>query len=582
PVFALTGQSFRLFSPLAFTKTYAMAFAAILSVTLVPVLMVWLIRGKIKKEEANPINRWFIKMYKPILTKALQQKWNALALAFALLVSMAFPLMKTGSEFMPALYEGELLYMPTTLPGVSITKAKEILAQTNRLIKTVPEVDRVFGKVGRADTATDPAPISMIETWVHLKEKDKWREGVTVESLIKELDGRVKLPGLVNSWGYPIKIRMDMISTGIRTPIGVKISGADLDVISRIALDVEAAVKDIEGTRSSFADRVVGGKYLEITPNRDELARQNVDLGIFQQVIQTALGGMHISESVQGRERYNIMLRYERQFREEEKDIANILVPTPAGQHIPLGEMATIQFVEGPPMIKSENARLNGWVFVDFADIDIGTYVNKAREVVSKKVKLPTGYSISWSGQFEQMLEARERMNLAVPAAVTIIFILLMLHFGNVSRTLMVMLSLPFGLIGGVWALYFAGYNFSVAVGVGFIALGGIAAETAVVMLLYIDQQVRHSKPQNLKELRATIMHGAVLRVRPKLMTVAVIMAGLLPIFLSSGIGSDVMRRIALPMLGGMVTTTILTLLIIPVVYYIWEGRQLKNNIKKV
>jgi len=579
PVFALTGESYRLFSPLAFTKTYSMAFAAILSITIVPVLMLWLIRGNIRREDENPINRYFVKIYTPLLQKALNRKWLTIILAGVLMVSMAIPIWRTGSEFMPALYEGELLYMPTTLPGVSITKSKEILAQTNRLIKTIPEVEMVFGKVGRADTATDPAPISMIESWIRLKPKEQWREGLTIKQLIKDLDKRVKLPGLVNSFGYPIKIRMDMVSTGIRTPVGIKISGNDLEEISRIALDVETAVKDVPGTRSAFADRVIGGKYLEITPNRDELARQNIDLGMFQRVIQTALGGMKISESVQGRERYNIMLRYERRHREQPRDLTNILIPTPQGQHIPLGELAGIEFVEGPPMIKSENARLTGWVFVDIADRDIGGYVNEAQEIVSSKVDLPAGYSITWSGQFEQMIEAEERMKIAIPSAILIIFMLLMLHFGRLDRTLMVMLSLPFGLIGGVWALYFAGYNFSVAVSVGFIALGGIAAETAVVMLIYIDQQVRNHPPANLKELYDAIMHGAVLRVRPKLMTVLTIFAGLAPIFITEGLGSDVMRRIALPMLGGMVTTTILTLIVIPAIYYIWEGR---HYLKKV
>ena len=578
PVFALTGQSYRLFSPLAFTKTYAMVFAALLSVTVVPVLMLWLIRGKIKREEDNPINRGFVYLYKPILNAALRHKFITLTVACALFASMAIPLSRTGSEFMPALYEGELLYMPTTLPGVSITKAKEVLAQTNRLIKTIPEVEQVFGKVGRADTATDPAPISMIESWIKLKPKEQWRENLTVEALIKELDKTVKLPGLVNSWGYPIKIRMDMISTGIRTPVGIKISGADLNEISRIALDVEAAVKNVDGTRSAFADRVVGGKYLEITPDRDELARQNIDLGMFQRVIQTTLGGMKISESVQGRERYNIMLRYERSFREHPEDLANILAPTPMGQHIPLGELAKIEFVEGPPMIKSENARLTGWVFVDIADRDIGSYVDDAQKHVADAVSLPAGYAVEWSGQFEQMLEAESRMRIAVPAAITIIFVLLMIHFGRLDRTLMVMLSLPFGLIGGVWALYLAGYNFSVAVGVGFIGLGGIAAETAVVMLLYIDHQMRQHPPENRKELFDAVVHGAVLRVRPKLMTVLTILVGLAPIFITEGLGSDVMRRIALPMLGGMTSTTILTLVVIPVIYYLWEGRYFKNT----
>ncbi len=574
PVFALTGQSYRLFAPLAYTKTYAMAFAAVLSITVVPVLMLWLVRGKIRSEMANPLNRIFVHIYRPILWLALKLRWLTVLLALAALASVAIPAQRIGSEFMPALYEGELLYMPTTLPGVSITKAKEVLAQTNRLIGTVPEVERVFGKVGRANTATDPAPISMLETWIKLKPKEEWREGLTVKQLIEDLDQRTKLPGLVNSWGYPIKIRMDMISTGIRTPVGVKISGNDLRMIERIALQVEAAVKDIPGTRSAFADRVVGGKYLEIRPSRRELARRNIDLAVFQSVIQTALGGMRLAESVQGRERYNIMLRYDRPFRETPEQLAEILIPTPAGQHIPLAELATIEITDGPPLLRSENARLTGWVFVDIADRDIGTYVSDAAAIIRDKIELPPGYSIAWSGQFEQMIEARERLSIAIPAAVLIIFVLLMLHFGRFDRTAMIMLSLPFGLIGGLWAVYLAEYNLSVAVAVGFIALGGIAVETAVVMLLYIDQQVRERPPQTRKELFDAIIAGAVMRVRPKLMTVGTIIAGLLPIFLTDGLGSDVMRRVALPMVGGMASTTVLTLIVIPVIYYLWEARR--------
>ena len=578
PVFALTGQSFRLFAPLAYTKTYAMAFASLLSVTVVPVLMLWLIRGRIRKEMANPINRIFVFLYRPIIKASLSLRWLTLLITLAMLGSIYYPLKHVGSEFMPALYEGELLYMPTTLPGVSITKAKEVLAQTNRLIGTAPEVERVFGKVGRADTATDPAPISMIETWIKLKPKEDWREGLTVEGLIEDLDERTKLPGLVNSWGYPIKIRMDMISTGIRTPVGVKISGNDLKVIERIALAVEGAAKDIPGTRSVFADRVVGGRYLEIQPDRRELARQNIDLGMFQSVIQTALGGMKLSESVQGRERYNIMLRYDRPFRETPDQLAEILIPSPSGQHIPLGELARIAITDGPPMIKSENARLTGWVFVDIAGRDIGTYVSEAARIVRETVDLPAGYAITWSGQFEQMIEARERLSIAIPAAVMIIFVLLMLHFGRFDRTAMIMLSLPFGLIGGLWAVYLADYNMSVAVAVGFIALGGIAVETAVVMLLYIDHQVRREPPHSRRELYDAILKGAVMRVRPKLMTVGVIVAGLMPIFFTDGPGSDVMRRIALPMVGGMASTTLLTLVVIPVIYYLWEGRRFKGR----
>lgn len=574
PVFALTGQSARMFAPLAFTKTYAMAAASILSITVVPLLMLWLIRGRLRPEEANPVNRFFIRIYKPLLANALKHSRATLLIAAALIISMVWPIARTGSEFMPALYEGDLLYMPTTLPGVSIAQAKDILQVTNRAIKAVPEVETVFGKAGQAETATDPAPISMIETWVHLKPKERWRSGLTTEQLVKELDSAVKLPGLVNSWGYPIKIRIDMVTTGIRTPVGIKISGGDLKKIGEIAQQVEQAVKDIPGTRSAFADRVIGAKYLDIVPDRDKLARYGIDLATVQEVIAAALGGMRTGESVQGRERYGILLRYDRPYRESMEDIGDVLVATPEGAQIPLKELAEIRITDGPQMVVSENARLNGWVFVDIVGRDIGGYVKEAQKIVAEKVKLPAGYAIGWSGQFEQMLEARARLNIAIPATVAIIFLLLVMHFGRLDRTLMVMLSLPFGLIGGVWVLYLAGYNFSVAAAVGFIALAGIAVETAVVMLIYLDQQVRMHPPKNRGELLECVMHGAVLRVRPKLMTVSVIIAGLLPVFVTDGLGADVMRRIALPMLGGMVTTTILTLIVIPVVYYISEAKK--------
>ena len=540
PVFALTGESFRLFSPLAFTKTYAMAFAAILSVTLVPVLMLYLMRGRMR-----------------------------------LTASVIVPIQRLGSEFMPALYEGELLYMPTTLPGVSSTKMREILGQTNRVMMTVPEVERVFGKAGRADTATDPAPLTMIETWIKLKPKDQWRSGMTADRIIEELNSKLQMPGLVNSWGYPIKIRMDMVSTGVRTPIGVKVTGDNLVEIERIARDIETAIADVPGTRSAFADRVLGGKYLEIMPDRGELARRNIDMGVFQSVVQTALGGMRLAESVEGRERYDIMLRYDRPFRESSEDLEDILVPTPTGAHIPLGELASITFTEGPPMIRSENARLTGWVFVDIAGRDIGGYVSEAQRTVADSVDLPPGYAVSFSGQYEQMQEAGARLRVAIPAAIALIFLLLMLHFGRLDRTAIIMLSLPFGLIGGLWAVWLAGYNLSVAVAVGFIALGGIAVETAVVMLLYIDAQVRETQPKTRAELFDAVSAGAAMRVRPKLMTVTTIFAGLAPIFITEGLGSDVMRRIALPMLGGMTSTLLLTLIVIPAVYYIWVGRSL-------
>ncbi|NBC19827.1 MAG: CusA/CzcA family heavy metal efflux RND transporter [Alphaproteobacteria bacterium] len=572
PVFALTGESYRLFSPLAFTKTYAMAFAAILSVTLVPVLMLHLMRGKFRREDANPLNAFFVWAYKPILHAALRFKWVTVALAICLSASVIIPLQRIGSEFMPALYEGELLYMPTTLPGVSATKMREILGQTNRVIQTHPEVEKVFGKAGRADTATDPAPLTMIETWIRLKPEEEWRAGATIDGIIAELDQRLQMPGLVNSWGYPIKIRMDMVSTGVRTPIGIKVTGDSLTEIEQIVRDVEKRVGDIPGTRSAFADRVLGGKYLEITPDRSELARRNIGMGTFQGVVQTALGGMRLSQSVEGRERYDIILRYDRPFRENVGDLENILVPTPTGAHIPLGELASITYAEGPAMIRSENARLTGWVFVDIAGRDMGGYVAEARERVRNEIDLPAGYAVEFAGQYEQMQEARARLEVAIPATVALIFLLLMLHFGRFDRILIIMASLPFGLVGGLWAVWLAGYNLSVAVAVGFIALGGIAVETAVIMLIYIDSELRKAPPETREQLFNAISRGAAMRVRPKLMTVTTIFGGLAPIFLTDGLGSDVMRPIALPMIAGMASTLVLTLIVIPAIYYIRAG----------
>ncbi len=577
PVFALTGESYRLFSPLAFTKTYAMAFAAIGSVTLVPVLMFYLMRGKFRPESANPLNQFFIRLYRPVLKGVLRQPLATLIVTVILSLSMLIPLQRLGTEFMPALYEGELLYMPTTLPGVSSTKMREILGQTNRLLMTVPEVERVFGKAGRADTATDPAPLTMIETWVHLKPRETWRAGLSVDELIAELDQRLQMPGLVNSWGYPIKIRMDMVSTGVRTPVGIKITGDELQEIERIARDIETRLAAVPGTRSAFADRVLGGKYLEIIPDREQLARRNIDMGVFQSVIQTALGGMVLSQSVEGRERYDIILRYDRRFRETPDDLRDILIPTPEGAHIPLGELATTVYTEGPPMIRSENARLTGWVLVDIAGRDIGSYVTDARQAIAQSVSLPPGYAVTFAGQYQQMQAAAERLGFAIPATFLIIFILLMLYFRRLDRTLMILLSLPFGLLGGLWAVWLAGYNLSVAVAVGLIALGGIAAETAVIMLLYIDAEVREAHIRHRSELREAIVRGAVLRLRPKLMTVITILAALAPIFLTDGPGADIMRRIALPMLGGMLTTTALTLLVIPVLYLLWLGRRFQD-----
>lgn len=578
PVFALTGQSEKLFTPLAFTKTYAMAVAAVLSITVVPVLMLALLRGKIKREEENPINRFFARLYQPILQMALAKPMATVAIAIVLGLSALWPAFKTGSEFMPPLYEGDLLYMPMTLPGVTPTQSRQILQTTNRMIKEFPEVEQVFGKAGRADTATDPAPLAMIETWIELKPKDQWRDGMTPEKLMAELDKKVRLPGMMNSWGYPIKIRLDMLTTGIRTPVGIKIAGPDLTKIDEIARNVEQVMKDVPGTRSAIADRVQGGKYIEIVPNRRALARYGVDLATVQKVIQIALGGMKLTEAIEGRERYAVMVRYDRPYREDLTDLENILVPTPAGAHITLADVAELKITEGAPMIKSEDARLNGWVFVDIQDRDIGSYIKDARKMLSEKVKLPAGYSLAFSGQFEQMQEANERLSIAIPAALLIILSLLYFHFGRWDRTALIMLAVPFGLIGGIWGVYLAGYNLSVAVAVGFIALSGVAVETAIVMLIYIDQQVRKHAPQTYKELLEAVTHGAVLRVRPKLMTVSVIIFGLLPVFFTDGPGADVMRRIALPMVGGMASTTVLTLILIPVLYVLYMRWVMKLN----
>ncbi len=575
PVFALTGQSHRLFTPLAFTKTYAMAAAAFLSVTLVPVLMLWLIRGKIRREDENPINRFFIALYRPFLNLALTWRKTTVVIAVLALLSTAIPITKIGSEFMPPLYEGGLLYMPMTLPGVSPAKVREILQTTNRQLMTVPEIKHVFAKAGRADTATDPAPLAMIETWVELNPRDQWRDGMTPEKLIADLNKRVSLPGMMNSWGYPIKIRLDMLTTGIRTPVGIKVIGPDLNEIDKIAKEVEELAREVPNTRSAIADRVVGGKYIEIEPNRREIARYGISLSTVQMVIQTALGGMMLDEAVIGRERYPIMVRYDRPYREHVSDLDNILVPAPNGAHIPLADLADIRLAEGPSMIKSEDARLNGWVFVDIDGVDIGTYVANLQDKL-KTLDLPAGYTLKLSGQFEQMQAANERLKIAIPATLLIIFTLLYLHFGKWDRTLLIMLSVPFGIIGGIWWTWLAGYNLSVAVAVGFIALSGIAVETAIVMLIYIDHEMRDHWPVYFEDIIENVRHGALQRLRPKLMTVGTIILGLVPIFLTDGPGADVMRRIALPMVGGMVSTTVLTLILIPVIYAIYMQWQLK------
>ena len=566
PVFALTGQSEKLFAPLAYTKTYAMAAAALLSVTVVPALMIWFVRGTFKSDKANPVNRIFTWLYRPLLDLALRYRKTTLLIFLFALVATFYPAAKLGREFMPPLDEGGIMYMPMTLPGVSVTKAREILQVTNRQIMAIPEIKHVFGKAGRADTATDPAPLSMIETWIELKPRSSWRKGMTSEKLMAELDRQVRLPGMMNMWGYPIKIRIDMLTSGIRTPVGIKVSGDDLAVIDNVAKQVEVLAKTVDGTRSAIADRVVGGKYIEILPDRREIARHGIAMTTVQSIIQTALGGMKLDEAVIGRERYPIIVRYDRPFREHISDLDNILVSSPSGAHIPLADLATIKVKDGPSMIKSEDARLNGWVFVDMHNRDLASYIKDLKKQL-KQVAIPRGYTLTIAGQFEQMQQASEQLSIAVPAVLFIIIVLLYMYFGCWNRTALIVLSLPFAVLGGVWGLWLVNYNLSVAVVVGFIALAGVAAETAIVMLIYIDQQMRHHFPNTVDELLVNVRYGALKRLRPKLMTVMTIVIGLIPIFITDGPGSDVMRRIALPMVWGMLSTMLLTLILIPVIY---------------
>ncbi|MGM0421500.1 MAG: efflux RND transporter permease subunit [Pseudomonadota bacterium] len=575
PVFALTGQSARLFSPLAYTNIYAMAAASLLAVTLVPVLVMYLVRGRIRREDENPLNRFLAFLYKPALNLVLRWRGLTVIIALIVLVSTALPLKKLGSEFMPPLYEGGLLYMPMTLPGVSTAKAREILQVTNRQLMTVPEVEHVFGKAGRSDSATDPAPLAMIETWVELKPRSEWRPGMTPEKLIADMNKRVSLPGMMNSWGYPIKIRLDMLTTGIRTPVGIKIAGDDLDVIDQIAKDVETQARDVPGTRSAIADRVVGGKYIEIDPKRREIARHGLALATVQQVIQTAMGGMALDQAIEGRERYPIMLRYDRPFREHISDLDNILVPTPAGAHIPLADLAEIRIADGPAMIKSEDARLNGWVFVDIEDRDLGSFVAELQTELAA-LELPQGYSLKISGQFEQMQDANERLRIAIPATLFIILTLLYIHYGRWDRPLLIITAVPFAVTGGIWFIWLGGYNLSVAVAVGFIALAGVAVETAIVTILFIDQRMRENPPKLQSDLLDNVRWGALSRLRPNLMTALTIILGLLPIFIVEGPGSDVMRRIALPMVGGMASALIMSLILLPVLYAVYLQWKLK------
>ena len=583
PVFALEAQEGRLFHPLAFTKTFAMAGGALLSVTLVPVLMLLFVRGRILPEEKNPVNRVLIAVYRPVIAVVLRHKAATLVAALVVMLVSVWPATRLGSEFMPTLNEGTLLYMPASLPGMSVTKAAELLQQQDRIITSFPEVESAFGKAGRALTATDPAPLEMFETVINLKPEDQWREGMTIERLIAEMDQALQFPGVANSWTMPIKARTDMLATGIRTPIGIKVFGTDLEEMERLAKEIEAAVRTVPGTTSAYAERLTGGFYLDIEPDRRQLARYNLPVGELQDVIAAALGGELVTTTVEGRERFGVIVRYPRELRDSPEDIAQqVLVPTEDGAQVPLGELATITIRKGAPSIRTENALLSAYIYVDTRNADLGAYVRAAQDAVAKSVTFPPGYYATWSGQYEYMQRAIAKMKIVVPVTLALIFLLLYLNFRRVTESLIVMLSVPFALVGGVWLMWLLDYNLSVAVAVGFIALAGVAAETGVVMLIYLDHALearaaaRRAKGEALTtvDIADAIVEGAVERVRPKMMTVVAIMAGLLPIMWSTGTGSEVMRRIAAPMVGGMVSSTILTLVVIPVIYALVKRRE--------
>ena len=571
PVFALTGQEGKLFAPLAFTKTYAMAAAAALAVTLTPVLMGYFIRGRIRTETENPLNRWLLAGYKPLLLRALAHRRNTFLIALLCLLSIAWPLSRLGSEFMPPLNEGDLLYMPTTVPGISIDEAENLLQITDRLIRTVPEVDHVFGKAGRADSATDPAPLSMLETTILLKPREQWAAGVTIDDIIRKLDSTVQLPGLTNAWGYPIRTRIDMLSTGIRTVLGVKVTGADLEGISEAAQNIETALKNVPGTRAVFAERAASGRYIDIEVNRFQAARYGISTADVKRMVEGAIGGASVTTMINGRERYSVNLRYPRAFRDSLKSIAAARITTANGAQVPLSLLAKVSITDGPTEIKSENGRLIAYVFIDLATRDIGGYVENANLTLAKQVILPPGYAMSWSGQFADLARAKQKLMWVIPATLAVVLLLLYTYFRQLSKPLLIFSVLPFALVGGFWMVYALGYQLSVAVAVGFIALAGLAVEFGVVMLLYIDQALAaQSGPQTINSIREAIIVGALNRIRPKMMTVAVIIAGLLPIMLSQGDGADTMKRIAAPLIGGMVSAPLISLFLLPVLYKVW------------
>ena len=586
PVFTLEAQEGRMFSPLAFTKTYAMAASAALAVTLVPVLMGYFIRGKVLPEHKNPLNRALIGVYMPALKTVLNYPKSTLVLALVITVIGFWPVSQIGSEFIPPLDEGDLMYMPTTYPGLSIGKAREILQQTDKLIATVPEVKSVFGKIGRAETATDPAPLTMIETFVQLKPREEWRDGMTTESLKKELDALVKFPGLTNAWVMPIKTRIDMLATGIKTPVGIKVAGPDLKEIEKIGKRLEQVLKDVPGTASVYSERVAGGRYIKVDIQREKAARYGLNIADVQQVVATAIGGMNVTQTVEGLERYPVNLRYPQDYRNSPEQLALLPIVTTSGQRIALGDVARVYVEDGPPAIKSENARLNGWTFVDIDGVDIGSYVKNAMAVVADQVELPAGYSLNWSGQYEYMLRAKEKLTYVVPLTLAIIIVLLYFNFRNFAEVAIIMGTLPLAMVGSIWLMYVLGYNFSVAVGVGFIALAGVAVEIGVIMLVYLNQAYRHMledceqkgvEPRK-ETLRHAVLHGAGLRVRPVMMTAAAIIVGLLPIMYGTGTGSEVMSRIAAPMVGGMLSAVVLTLLVLPAVYLLWKQSKGKDG----
>lgn len=583
PIFVLQGQEGRLFKPLAFTWIFALGASSLIAVTVIPILIGLFVRGKIRSEEDNPVVKREIALYRPIMTFVLKYKKMVVIIAILLLILSIIPFKQLGSEFMPPLYEGDLLYMPTTLPGISITKAKQLLQQTDKIIKTFPEVHHVFGKVGRAETATDPASLSMIESIIMLKPEREWRKGMTVKKLIKELDQAIKFPGVTNAWTMPIKTRVDMLSTGIKTPVGIKVIGSDLNVLQELGEKIEAIIRDVPGTLSVYAERVVGGNYLDIDIDRIAVARYGLTVGDVQDVIQTAIGGMNITTTVEGLERYPVNLRYARELRDDIESLRRVFVATPRGEQIPLEQLANIEVTKGPPAIKSENARLNAWIYVDLTTTDIGSYVNDAKKALDENIKIPPGYSIVWSGQYEYMERAQKKLQQAIPATLAIIFLLLYFYFKNIKESLIVMLSLPFSLVGGIWYIFALGYNLSVAVGIGFIALFGLAAETGMVMLVYLNmvykRMLKDGQIRSVEDIHKAVIEGAVMRVRAVSMTVGTTMVGLMPVmFIIKGAGTQVMRRIAAPMIGGLVTSTILTLIIIPVIFAIWKSMALKRK----